>query len=60
MRKLVATAVTLLALCSFASADVYIRLQPHTDPMTVMGQAQRARDNSMETWIGNDVSASVA
>ena len=41
----------LLVVSAVARADYYIKQSKHTDPFTVMGQTQAAKDETTETWI---------
>jgi len=38
-----------------ATADIYIKTKRHTDPFTVMGQAQPEKNEINITWLGKDV-----
>lgn len=37
-----------------ASADVYVKMNIHTDAFSIMGQSQPAKDETAEQWIGDD------
>ena len=59
MKKIITVALCVLAIASFASADIYIKSKTHTDPMSMMGQNQPAKDLVQEQWIGDDKFASL-
>jgi hypothetical protein len=54
MKRTITAILCVLAIASFASADVYVKSKTHTDPMSMMGQNQPAKDSFSEQWIGND------
>jgi Domain of unknown function (DUF4412) len=54
MKRTVTAILCILAIASFASADIYVKSKVHTDPMSVMGQSQPAKDSFSEQWIGTD------
>lgn len=53
MKKLIAVSLTVLAFASFAAADIYVKSKTHSDPMSIMGQSQPAKDSFSEQWIGD-------
>jgi hypothetical protein len=59
MKKIVLLALVLISVALVLRADVYIKTQIHTDPMTVMGNAQPASDQTTEQWIATDKMATV-
>ena len=54
MKKMSVLLSLLLVLSVFAGADVYIKSKSHTDAMSIMGQSQPAKDETIEQWIGDD------
>ena len=54
MKRTVTAILCVLAIASSASADVYVKSKVHTDPLSVMGQNQPAKDSVAEQWIGTD------
>jgi hypothetical protein len=54
MKRTITAILCVLAIASFASADIYVKSKIHTDPMSMMGQNQPAKDSVSEQWIGND------
>jgi hypothetical protein len=46
-----AAVMALAGLPALLKADLYIKQKHHTDPMTVMGQAQPAKDAVHEVWL---------
>ncbi len=54
MKKLSITLVALIFLCSFASADILIKIKTHSDAVTIMGQTQPEKNEVSEHWIGDD------
>ncbi len=54
MKRTITAILCVLAIASFASADVYVKSKVHTDPMSMMGQNQPAKDSVSEQWIGSD------
>jgi len=54
MKKTITLLVLLMAVVSFAAADVYVKSKTHSDPVSMMGQNQPAQDAVSEQWIGND------
>jgi hypothetical protein len=59
MKKTLTAVLCILALASLASADIYIKSKTHTDPMSMMGRSQPAKDSFQEQWIGDDKFASI-
>lgn len=54
MKKLYLTVLILFVSFAFLNAaDVYIKQKVHTDPITIMGQSQPAKDEISEMWIGD-------
>ena len=53
MRRLFAVLLTILLIPALASADVYIKSKNHTDPVSVAGQNQPAKDTITEQWISD-------
>ncbi len=47
-----ALTASLLFLAPAGVADSYMKQLRHTDPLTVMGQTQPGRDETIETWLG--------
>jgi hypothetical protein len=60
MKKTIAVLVLLMAVVTFAAADVYVKSKVHTDPMSMMGQNQPAVDAVSEQWISNDQFATLS
>jgi hypothetical protein len=60
MKKLLASISMVLVLAVFASADIYVKSKMHTDPVSMMGQTQPAKDSISEQWIGDDKFANVS
>jgi len=54
MKRTVTAILCVLAIASFASADVYVKSKTHTDPMSIMGKNQPAKDAVSEQWLGTD------
>lgn len=54
MKKFFAVVFTLLAVVALARADYYIKSKFHSDPMSMMGTNQPAKDEIHEQWIGGD------
>jgi len=54
MRKLFSTLLILIVSVAFLNADIYIKQKVHSDPVTMMGQTQPAKDEISEIWIGDD------
>lgn len=54
MKKLLTLIVIMLFAAGMAGAEVYIKQQTHTDPVSMMGQNQPAKDTIQETWIGKN------
>jgi hypothetical protein len=52
MKKLFAVFLMILAVPTFA-ADIYMKSKSHTDPVSVAGQNQPAKDTVTEQWIGD-------
>lgn len=46
-------AFIILAVSAQACAESYMKQIRHTDPFTVMGQTQPAKNETVETWIGD-------
>ncbi len=60
MRKILVAFALILAVSSLAAAaDVYVKSSSHTDPISVMGQNQPARDTVTEQWIGDGQIATI-
>jgi len=49
-----AVSAVFFATALVANAEVYIKQTRHTDPLTVMGQTQPAKDETVVTWLGKD------
>jgi hypothetical protein len=60
MKKLLAVAVIVCAAAGLARADIYIKSKTHSDPVSIMGQNQPARDAVTEQWMGDDAFATVS
>ena len=60
MKRTVTAILCVLAIASFAAADVYVKSNMHTDPMSIMGKNQPAKDSISEQWIGTDKFAMVS
>jgi len=60
MKKFFSFISLVLVLAVFASADIYIKQKMHTDPISIMGQNQPARDMVSEQWLGDDLFASIS
>ena len=55
MKRVICTICALLGvLAAVVHADVYVKSKTHTDPVTIMGQTQPAKDQIVEQWIGKD------
>jgi hypothetical protein len=54
MKRTVTAILCVLAIASFATADVYVKSNTHTDPMSIMGKNQPAKDAVSEQWLGTD------
>ncbi len=54
MRRIAVLALVTVALFLSVKADTLIRQKSHADEFTIMGKKQPARDESQETWIGQD------
>ena len=54
MKRTITAILCVLAIASFASADIYVKSKVHTDPMSMMGQNQPAKDSVSEQWMGTD------
>ncbi len=59
MKRLFAVLAIFLAFGAVLRADIYIKSNVHTDPMSMMGQNQPARDNVQEVWMGKDMIATI-
>lgn len=57
MKKLSAVVIIVLAFGIALHADVYIKSKTHSDPISIMGQSQPAKDGTTEQWIGDDAVA---
>jgi len=53
MKKTIILSLMILALASFAAADIYVKSKVHSDPISIMGQSQPAQDSFSEQWIGD-------
>jgi len=60
MKKLLAIISMALVLAVFVSADIYVKSKMHSDPVSMMGQTQPAKDSISEQWIGDDKFANVS
>ena len=59
--KRVTTALLVLLLASPAfAADVLVRIKTHSDPMSIGGQSQPARDSVAEQWYGPGKTAQIS
>jgi hypothetical protein len=54
MKKLVIVLSIVLISVVWLNADIYIKQNQHTDPVTMMGQSQPAKDEVQEIWIGKN------
>ncbi len=54
MKKILVFVLVALALVFYLRADVYVKSNTHTDPMSIMGQENPAKDVVMEQWFGKD------
>ncbi|MBN1272372.1 MAG: DUF4412 domain-containing protein [Candidatus Aminicenantes bacterium] len=54
MKKLCSLILAVAFITGFAGAEIYIKQKTHTDPVSMMGQAQPAKDDIQETWIGKN------
>ncbi len=59
MKKLFVVIFILLAMASWASADIYVKSKAHTDAISMMGQNRPAQDTFSEQWIGDDQFANI-
>lgn len=59
MKKFFAVVFILLAVVVLVRADYYIKSKAHTDPISMMGQNQPAKDDIHEQWIGGDKFANI-
>lgn len=59
MKKILFVVLILMAAGFLLRADVYVKTQIHTEPMTVMGQTQPASDQTTEQWIATDKIATI-
>jgi len=57
MKRLSLFLVILVLFAGLLCADYYIKQKQHTDPVTMMGQTQPAKDSTVETWIGDNRAA---
>jgi hypothetical protein len=60
MKKLLLVFVIALTTVGFVSADHYVKMKMHTDPVSMMGQNQPAKDEVSELWIGDNMFANHA
>jgi len=60
MKRMLVVVVLMMALSFILCADVYVKTNVHTDPVTVMGQSQPAKDEVTEMWLGNNKMANVS
>jgi hypothetical protein len=60
MKRLFVAFALILAVSTFAAAEVYVKSNSHTDPISVAGQNQPAKDTVTEQWIGEGKMASVS
>jgi hypothetical protein len=60
MKKFFALLVMVLTVSLALSADIYIKSTMHQDAMAVMGQNTPARDDTAESWIGDDKFAMIS
>lgn len=60
MKKLFLIVSLAVILATFASADIYVKTKIHTDPVSMMGQTQPAKDYFSEQWIGKDKFANIS
>lgn len=54
MKKFILFITLLTVSIAFVSADIYIKQSFHTDPVSIMGQSQPAKDEISEQWIGDN------
>lgn len=59
MKKLSAFVIIVLAFGIALHADVYIKSKTHTDPISIMGQSQPAKDGTTEQWVSDDAVAMI-
>ncbi|MBN2244088.1 MAG: hypothetical protein JW793_15490 [Acidobacteria bacterium] len=59
MKQVFAALLLILSASTFAAADGYVKTRSHTDPISMMGQNQPARDTVTEQWIGDGRVATV-
>jgi hypothetical protein len=59
MKKLFVVIFILLAMASWASAEIYVKSKAHTDAISMMGQNRPAQDTFSEQWIGDDQFANI-
>ncbi len=59
MKKLYVIIFILLAMSSWAGAEIYVKSKAHTDAISMMGQNRPAQDTFSEQWIGDDQFANV-
>ncbi len=60
MTRLFAVLLMILLIPAFASADIYVKSSNHTDPVSVAGQNQPAKDTVTEQWIGDGKVAAIS
>lgn len=60
MKRIIVVSLMILALASFAAADIYVKSKVHSDPISIMGQSQPAQDSFSEQWIGESQFAMIA
>lgn len=54
MKKVLVFSILAAFLVASAGADIYIKSKTHTDPMSIMGQNQPAKDDVVEQWMSDD------
>jgi hypothetical protein len=58
--KKILTFVAILAVAALSlSADIYVKSKTHSDPVSIMGQNQPAKDDISEQWIGDGLLAQI-
>lgn len=60
MKKCLLLLAVVLIAFSFVNADVYIKSKSHTDPVSIMGQNQPAKDVISEQWMGDKKFAQIS
>jgi len=58
MKKFLMMILAVVMSVGFVCADYYVKTKIHTDPVSIMGQNEPAKDEISEQWIGNNQFAS--